>query len=1086
MFGVPTFSKTLLLLIVFKESHNFNLEDRDPLVKKAPDDQQGSYFGFSVAQHGTGATSNHNNTYWILVGAPLGRNLQPATNHSGALFKCPISRNDNDCEQVETDGKQTTDFDYNIDNGNTEQIDESQLKPPDSNEIKNGQWLGVTVRSQKLGGIVLVCAHRYIMSENLNRFHYGQGLCYLLDKDLNTYNSLLLCKGRRMEKLHQQFGFCQVGTSASFVGEDFALMGSPGPYTWRGTIFAQMVTGDWLKQDKTIYHGPFGDIDLIEKYSYLGMSVGGGHFFDKKQYTYVAGAPRSKMVGQVYFFKKYKTNEELNTSLILTGEQFAGSFGYELLATDVNSDGYDDLFVAAPFYYEEFKGGAVYIYYNLKDCKSDNCRWDKVLHGKPQSRFGFSMTSLGDINKDGYNDIAIGAPYEDEQGAIYIYLGSGNGISDEPSQVIRKKQVKTLGYSLSGGLDMDDNGYPDLLAGAFESDKVLLFKTRPIIDIKIVVRGDELKNINATKKGCSSAPNNNYTCFSFSTCFSVVGRTQRSHRFNVIYKIAEEKKIVNRVWFVDPEHPDKKSTFNTKMVPVDRYSHEYCQVETVNIKDGISDILSPIKFRVNYTLENNTFHAPILNKTSVKIITASFQKECGADDECESYLTLEAGADLKLDESGAYKIEMIDEPIVLEANVTNTGESAYEAKLFVAHPTSLSYVGIKSENKNVTDALKCSYANQTLVVCEIGNPLRKNGRVNVGLRFEISKKADVQRIVLRTFVNSTSTELSERTGQDVVAVLKKIAKFQVRGKASSNLFYGGRVIGESAIKHINEVGARVVHKYYIDNNGQWDLVNLKVSIKWPLQVSPGPDHPDKQGKWLLYLDSEPKLYGSNIEGYCSLLGDVKPNELSLNTSKGYDEPENLMMPDGFDANEGDFNASTGHFRAKRSATYVVPYETTERAGKKRKIAIMDCDAGTAKCIGISCTIRRLGKGHQAEIDVTSRIWNSTLVEDYSNVDWVVIRSKAFVELEDLSYNISVDTMPQFSDETIAYPEIVSADTEINWYIIGIAVVVGLILLIFIVVILYKCGFFKRKRVSKDPTLSGNLQKKDEADHLLKE
>lgn len=829
MLQLQTFCKTLFLLIILSGARGFNLEDRDPLVKKAPIDQQGSYFGFSVAQHGTGDLNNNvgDNTYWMLVGAPLGKNLQPFTNHSGALFKCPISKDDNDCIQIETDGKRIEDFDYG-----DEEIDESQLKPPGTDEIKNGQWLGVTVKSQKPGGIVLVCAHRYIKSENLAKFHYGQGLCYLLDKDLNTYESLLLCKGRPMEKLHQQFGFCQVGTSASFVGEDFALMGSPGPYTWRGTIFGQIVIGEYLNRDKTIYHGPFGDIDLIEKYSYLGMSVGGGHFFSKKEYTYIAGAPRSKMVGQVYFFKKENTNEEFNTSLILTGEQFAASFGYELLATDINNDGYDDLLVGAPFYYSDRKGGAVYIYYNIKECTQDNCQWDKVLYGKTQSRFGFSMTSLGDINKDGYNDIAIGAPYEDDHGAIYIYLGSSNGISDEPSQIIKEKQIKTLGYSLSGGLDMDNNGYPDLLAGAFESDRVLFFKTRPIIDIKIVVKSEELKNINSTKKGCSHSPRSNSTCFSFSTCFSVVGSIKQ--KFNVIYNIAEEKKIVNRIWLVDNEHPDKRSPSKTKIVTVNGSSGLYCQDETANIKEGINDILSPIKFRVNYTLENDSFHTPILNKTSVKLITATFQKECGADDTCESNLTLSAGTDLSQDETGAYKINKINEDFILEVNVSNTGESAYEAKLFVIYPKTLSYIALKND-RNISDSVKCFFTNETLVICDIGNPLQKDAKVNLKLRFEISKDSKDQQILLSSFVNSTSTELSKKTSQTVVAILQKIAKFQIRGKASSNLFYGGRVIGESAINHLDEVGARVIHKYQIDNNGQWDLLNVKVCIYYIYQ-----------------------------------------------------------------------------------------------------------------------------------------------------------------------------------------------------------------------------------------------------------
>lgn len=41
----------------------------------------------------------------ILVGAPLGQNLQQGTNRSGALFKCPLSGYEEDCEQVVTDGK---------------------------------------------------------------------------------------------------------------------------------------------------------------------------------------------------------------------------------------------------------------------------------------------------------------------------------------------------------------------------------------------------------------------------------------------------------------------------------------------------------------------------------------------------------------------------------------------------------------------------------------------------------------------------------------------------------------------------------------------------------------------------------------------------------------------------------------------------------------------------------------------------------------------------------------------------------------------------------------------------------------------
>ncbi|XP_060521290.1 integrin alpha-PS1-like isoform X2 [Cylas formicarius] len=1059
----------------------FNIEDRDPLVKKAPDDQIGSYFGFSVALHKAREDSSSIADNWLLVGAPLGKNLQPGSNFSGALFKCPISNSDTDCVQVETDGQRLEDFDYG-DNDN----ENDGLKPPGADEIKTGQWLGVSVRSQKPGGLVIVCAHRYIQSPDLSKFHFGQGFCYLLDSDLKATESLQYCKGRPTEKLHQQYGFCQIGTSSAFVGDDFALVGAPGPYTWRGTIFGQVVVGDFLDRDKTIYRGPLNDNPTpIDKYSYLGMSVAGGHFFSKKRYTYASGAPRSQMVGQVYFFDKnqgYSNSEEFNISLIVTGQQFASSFGYEILAVDVNNDGYDELLVGAPFYYGEGEGGAVYIYYNLRGCNSDaDCKWDKVMYGKEQSRFGFAMTSIGDINKDGYNDIAIGAPYENQHGAVYIYLGSASGLNEEPSQVMRFEQLTTFGYSLSGGLDMDNNGYPDLLVGAYDSDRALLFKTRPIIDIKIDISGNEMKNINASRKGCSRDPGNlNNTCFSITSCFKISGQAKKFERFSVEYYITEIKKIVSRVWFQNEKYPNKRAPDNRRVVEVSSFSKAYCQNELVYIKEGVSDILSPIKFKVKYTLENdNKYHTPILNKTSVKDFEATFQKNCGEDDVCVSYLVLKAGTNLEKNADGEYTVNMVNEEFVLDANITNYNESAYEAKLFVFHPPALSYINLKTEKDQPTSA-KCSFKNETLVVCDLGNPFHGNSTANLKLRFEIMKDTKDQKLDLRLLVNSTSTESSPYTSQNVVAILQKIADFMITGKGSTNLFYGGQVIGESAMKHLEDIGARVTHHYGIDNRGEWDLPDIRLHIRWPYQVRAANE--GDEGKWLLYLEGIPTVSGFGVTGLCEVEDESVINPLNLTLlNPPTDEPENLLLPQEiFYDNE----TSSTLRRRRRDVEYVVQPQEITKGGIKRRITALNCIARTAKCANIVCYIRKLKKQHQAYIEIRSRIWNSTLVEDYNNVDWVQINSHAVVELTDATFITKPEQIFDFSAETLMYPETVQPYSELNiWIIVG-AVIAGLLLLIVLVVILYKCGFFKRKRVSKDPTLSGNLLMKEENDKLL--
>lgn len=1058
----------------------FNIENREPYVKKAPEGQKDSYFGFSVALHKTEANSLSASDNWILVGAPLGHNLQPGTNSSGALFKCPpISDNDEDCVQVETDGQRLEDFDY----GDVNE-DSNELKPPGIDEIKNGQWLGVTVRSQKAGGLVMVCAHRYIQSPDLTKFHYGQGLCYLLDKNLKASETLQYCKGRPTEKLHQQYGFCQIGTSMSFVGDDFALVGAPGPYTWRGTVFGQVVVGDFLDKDKTIYRGPLNDNpEPIDKYSYLGMSVGGGHFFNKKNFTYVSGAPRSQMIGQVYFFEKRQdvaTNEELRIPLIITGEQFASSFGYEILVVDINNDGFDDLLVGAPFYYSDNKGGAVYIYYNIKNCIPDNhnCTWDTVFYGKEQSRFGFAMTSIGDINKDGYNDVAIGAPYENQHGAVYIYLGSDKGLIEQPSQVMSFTQLRTFGYSLSGGLDMDNNGYPDLLVGAYESERALLFLTRPIVDIKIDIFSEDMYNMNASKKGCAAdSLNQNNTCFSIRSCFTIVGKSRKFDKFSVLYRIAEQPKIVSRIWFQNLQHVDRRANENTRTVVVSSYSKQYCQDEIVYIKEGVSDILSPIKFKVKYTLEDdNKPHTPILNKTSLKEFDATFQKDCGDDDICVSYLHLDAGANMTKNENGEYTVNMVDQEFILHANITNKMESAYEAKLFVFHPSALSYIALKTEKDQYTHA-KCLYKNDTLVVCDLGNPFQGNASANLTLRFEIMKNTKEQKLDLYLKVNSTSKEASPNTDVEIVAILQKVADFSITGKGSTNLFFSGQVIGESAMKYLEDIGARVTHRYYIDNRGQWDLPELKVSVKWPYQVRPGRE--GTEGKWLLYLESEPLILGG-ATGICTVSDKnvVNPLGLELLTAVA-DEPENLLLPEEFQ-NETDNSLRR---RRRRDVEYIVQAQEVDKGGIKRRVTVMDCQS--ARCADIICYIRGLKKQNQAFIEIKSRIWNSTLVEDYSNVDWVQIRSYANVKITDVTFITKPDQVFGFSAETLVYPEAILPYSSLNWWIIGGAVIAGLLVLIVIVVILYKCGFFKRKRVTKDPTLSGNLLMKDENDRLLK-
>lgn len=1050
---------------------SFNIEPRAQFVKDAPD--SGSYFGFSVALHKIQENArNAIDNNWILVGAPLAQNLQPGTNHSGALFKCPLTARKDDCIQVKTDGMRSEAEDDYV----AEEIDPNVLRGPLNDEIKDGQWLGVSVRSQRPGGYIVVCAHRYIKSPNLKKHHYGRGLCYQLSSKFDIKETLEPCNGRPVEKLHQQFGYCQAGISVAIFNDGMSFLGSPGPYTWRGTIFGMALEGDFLERDNNIYHSILNDDPKpIDKYSYLGMSVGGGHFDQKSRMLYVSGAPRGDLFGKVYFFELTPKKEELDIVYILNGDQFGSSFGYELLVTDINNDGFDDLLVGAPFYYNqtEKSGGAVYVYMNVQKCLSQNLEYcsNFTLKGKSMSRFGFSMTSLGDINKDGYNDVAIGAPYHNKDGAVFIYLGTPKGLVY--SQTLAREGIKTMGYALSGGIDMDENGYPDLAVGAYDSDKVILFQTRPIIDININVSGTELRNINATISGCKDFRSHNNTCFSFKSCFEISNKIKDSklgNGFAVIYNLTELKRTVSRVWIHDNAFPDKTNSFKQGRIWIKDTSQPYCERFTAFIKREIKDILNPIKFKIQYVLDEKSSQSrsdpllkniyPILNISSTKTFEATFKKNCGNDDICTSNIIVSAAADLERgteDEMklfpniDTYLIKNISKEVIVNTTVRNKLDPAYEAKLFVIHSPTLSYINLQ----NTTENVRCSYVNDTMVACDLGNPFGKK-KITISMRFEVVRNADEPILKMNFFVNSTSKEISNKTSYQLVLIQQKFASFQLTGKSTSKFTYGGEIKGESAMKVIDDIGPPVLHDFHLENNGDWPLTQVKVVIWYPYQIW----QPDERapGKWILYMEEMPKITADTSceKCYCEISNSSVINQLKLQYD-GNQELANLEEP------------SLGRRRRRQAIDFKVKPSKLRDGDKEKDVIVLECGENSAKCAIINCFIPKLDFKDAINIKIHSRIWNSTLTEDYSGVDWVSIRTGAKVILDPL-IKISNSSVSEALVETVAYPKIPPQSFEVVWWHYAIAIILGLILLVIIAFVLWKCGFFKRNKPPEKATV----------------
>ena len=118
---------------------------------------------------------------------------------------------------------------------------------------------------------------------------------------------------------------------------------------------------------------------------------------------------------------------------------------------------YDLLYNESITFQDKEDVGAIYLYkivHNGKQAKVINEKTVKAItlprgELRSGSRFGSSIANIGDIQRDGFEDFAVGAPYagENGKGAVFIYRGSKFFYDKEYNG---KLQKHTMNYCLKG------------------------------------------------------------------------------------------------------------------------------------------------------------------------------------------------------------------------------------------------------------------------------------------------------------------------------------------------------------------------------------------------------------------------------------------------------------------------------------------------------------------------------------------------------------------------------------------------------------------------------------------------------------
>lgn len=242
-------------------------------------------------------------------------------------------------------------------------------------------------------------------------------------------------------------------------GYDDVVVGGVYPTQTRGVAY--------------VYYGGFtmnntADISMtgLDEYYRFGEAVSSAGDYNNDGYDDFAVSAHTGKRIYVFFGGPLVNNmpdvtisgERANTDLYLGSSlSFAG---------DVNGDGYDDIITGG--YYNNLTYGSAFIFtYSQTGTDINDGAFDAEQAG---DWFGYSVASAGDVNADGYSDIIIGSRLGNgggqQYGSAYIYFG-GNPMDYTPDVTMRgEHSLSQFGFSVSSAGDVNADGYSDVIVGA--------------------------------------------------------------------------------------------------------------------------------------------------------------------------------------------------------------------------------------------------------------------------------------------------------------------------------------------------------------------------------------------------------------------------------------------------------------------------------------------------------------------------------------------------------------------------------------------------------------------------------------------
>uniref|UniRef100_A0A8C8TRY9 Integrin alpha E, epithelial-associated n=1 Tax=Peromyscus maniculatus bairdii TaxID=230844 RepID=A0A8C8TRY9_PERMB len=553
-----------------------------------------------------------------------------------------------------------------------------------------------------------------------------------------------------------QYQLSQTGFSAQILDKGQVLLGTVGAFNWSGGALlydTQRGRGCFLNQ--TV------EDSGAAQYSYLGYSVAVLH--KAHGFSYVAGAPRHKLRGAVFELQKDRESTFVRR---MEGEQMGSYFGSELCPVDIDMDGTTDfLLVAAPFYHIRGEEGKVYVYHVHEQDASFSLAYTLSGHpGLPNSRFGFAMAAVGDINQDKFTDVAIGAPLEGfvagdgtSYGSVYIYNGHSDGLRASPSQRIRASSVASglryFGMSVAGGLDFDGDGLADITVGS--RDRAAVLRSRPVVDLTVSMTFTPTLLPMAFQGEMDVE-----LCFEVgsSSEASKQGLREMSLNFTVDVDVTKERKRLQCADASNCQSSLRKWSGESslcehfRLIPTEE---ELCE----------DDCFSNITIKVSYEFQTPAGRRDHPNAILDHYRDPSAIFQLPYEKDCKNKVFCVAEVQLTTTISQQELVVGVTKELTMNISLTNSGEDSYMTIMALNYPRNLQFKRIQ---KPLSPDIQCDdpkpAASALVVNCKIGHPILKRSSVNVSVIWQLEESVFPNRTADITVTISNSHEKSLARG----------------------------------------------------------------------------------------------------------------------------------------------------------------------------------------------------------------------------------------------------------------------------------------------------------------------------------